>query len=495
VSKSTFPSPLNLRALAAGLAAAGLLSACGGGAGDDAAPAQPQSADALRETAQAAAASTGTTVAPYFATWAFNDHGYNTWSLMDAKSKAGIHAATLAFIVAGSGCSFDDGGHTIDVDMSSDIAAFRAAGGKVIVSFGGADGTYLESNCSASQMSALIDGLIQRHGIRDLDFDVEGDQVGKSGLNKVRSAAIKTLQDKYPDLNVSFTLAVMPDTGLDPTGIAVLKSAVSAGVKVHVVNVMAMDYGYNGDMGQFAIDAVRATAQQLANVFPGKSNAQLVSMIGITPMIGHNDDSGVFTPAHATEVVNFAKANATPLLAFWDLQRDATGPSGDTGSGSNSSNFQYIRIFDQAAGASPAPSPAPSPSPSPSPAPAPSPCSQAVTWQDNHDYPKGTIVKYSNGKYYLEVNNGTNGSDGTDPTISTWYWQPTSCPAPSPTPAPAPSPACAKAVTWQEGKDYPKGTIVKFTNGKYYLEVNNGTDGSDGTDPTISTWYWQPTGC
>jgi len=473
--------------LTACLISAGVLSACGGGDDPQAAQAQSASSENGRATALAAApeaTSAGTTVAPYFATWAFNDHSYNTWSLMDAKSKTGLKAATLAFVVAGSGCSFDDGGHTIDVAMKSDIASFQAAGGKVIVSFGGADGAYLESHCTASQMSSLIDGLIQRHALHDLDFDVEGSQASSSKLNSVRSAAIKALQAKHPDLKVSFTLAVMPDTGLDPTGIAILKSAVGAGVKVSVVNVMAMDYGYNGDMGQFAIQAVRATAQQLANVFPGKSNAQLVAMVGITPMIGHNDDSGVFTLAHAAEVVSFAQSNATPLLAFWDLQRDATGASGDQGSGSNSSNFQFIKEFDKAATAAPAPSPSPSPAPAPS-------CSNAVNWVDGTDYFKGTIVKYSNGKYYLEVNNGTHGSDGTDPTISTWYWQPTTCAAP---PAPAPSP-CSKAVTWVEGTNYPKGTIVKFTNGKYYLEVNNGTNGSDGTDPTISTWYWQPTSC
>jgi hypothetical protein len=141
-------------------------------------------------------------------------------------------------------------------------------------------------------------------------------------------------------------------------------------------------------------------------------------------MIGHNDDSGIFTLAHAAEVVSFAESNATPLLAFWDLQRDATGPSGDQGSGSNSANFQFIKEFEKAATA--APSPSPSPSPSPAPAPSPS-CSNAVTWVAGKDYQKGTIVKYTNGKYYLEVNNGTDGSDGTEPNVSTWYWQPTTC--------------------------------------------------------------------
>ena len=67
-------------------------------------------------------------------------------------------------------------------------------------------------------------------------------------------------------------------------------------------------------------------------------------------------------------------------------------------------------------------------------------------------------------------------------------------PAPNP-PPPAPSPSSCNAVTWQRGVNYPVGTVVLFTNGAYYKEVNAGTNGSDGTDPTISTWYWQPTTC
>jgi chitinase len=398
--------------LAASLLAAAALTGCGGGA--DSGEAQAAQADGRSHALAAdvtAEAASSTVVAPYFATWAFGQGGYNVKSLMDARSKAGLHAATLAFIVAGNGCSFDDGGHTIDVDMKSDIAAFRAAGGKVIVSFGGASGTYLEARCSASQMASLIDGLIQRHGFRDLDFDVEGSQLGKSSLNTVRNAAIKTLQAKYHDLNISFTLPVMPE-GLDKLGIGLVKGAVAAGVKVKVVNVMAMDYGYNGDMGRFAIQAAQATAQQLTGVYPGKSATQLLSMVGITPMIGHNDDAGVFTLSHAKAVATFAKGNGIPLLAYWDFQRDAPGASGDNGSGSNSSNFQYFKAFAAAEGSTPTP---------------PSGCTY-VTWQDNHNYPKGTIVKYPpNGKFYKEVNAGTHGSDGTDPTISTWYWQPTSC--------------------------------------------------------------------
>ena len=46
-----------------------------------------------------------------------------------------------------------------------------------------------------------------------------------------------------------------------------------------------------------------------------------------------------------------------------------------------------------------------------------------------------------------------------------------------------------QAVTWTAGVNYPLGTLVKYTpNGGYYKVVNATANGSDGTDPTISTW-------
>ena len=56
--------------------------------------------------------------------------------------------------------------------------------------------------------------------------------------------------------------------------------------------------------------------------------------------------------------------------------------------------------------------------------------------------------------------------------------------------------ATCNAVTWSAGINYTLGTVVRYApNGNYYKLVNAGTNGSDGTDPTISTWYWQPTQC
>ena len=483
-----------VKTTAACLVAAGLLAACGGS--------EPQNTAAgdTKLLATATGAS-GTLVAPYFATWAFGDSSYNVTSLMDAKNKTGLHAATLAFVVAGSsGCTYDDGGKIVDVDMKSDISSFQAAGGTVILSFGGASGTYLEARCTASQMSTLIDGLIQRHNFAHLDFDVEGGQLSNTSLSNVRNAAIKTLQAKYPNLYVSFTLPVMPD-GLPSEAINLVKGAASAGVKVSVVNIMAMDYGYNGDMGAFAISAAKATANQLAAVYPSKSNAQLLAMVGITPMIGHNDDAGIFTVNHAKAVATFASQNGIPLLAYWDFQRDSTQPNGDQGSGVNTANFQFYNALKAAEGGTTTTTTTTKATTTTTKAGGTTTKATTTTtkttttttagscaysnWTSGVNYPLGKIVKYTaNGNFYKEVNAGTNGSDGTDPTVSTWYWQPTTCGS---TPPP---PACSYP-NWVNGKSYVAGNIVKYTDGKFYKASHD----NPGYDPTVSTWYWDPYTC
>ncbi|WP_229477240.1 glycosyl hydrolase family 18 protein [Massilia rubra] len=59
------------------------------------------------------------------------------------------------------------------------------------------------------------------------------------------------------------------------------------------------------------------------------------------------------------------------------------------------------------------------------------PCA-AVTWQAGVNYPLGTVVLYApNGLYYKVVQVAGNGSDGTTPTISTWYWAQTTCATPA----------------------------------------------------------------
>jgi hypothetical protein len=68
----------------------------------------------------------------------------------------------------------------------------------------------------------------------------------------------------------------------------------------------------------------------LARFHRSARDAQLWAMVGITPMIGYNDDSAeILQPSDATAVTQFAEQNGVGLLPTGLAQRDATGTAND----------------------------------------------------------------------------------------------------------------------------------------------------------------------
>jgi hypothetical protein len=123
---------------------------------------------------------------------------------------------------------------------------------------------------------------------------------------------------------VSLTLPVLP-SGLTADGLNVVRSARKNGVALDLVNIMAMDYYTKGDYGLFAQQAAQHTLAQVRGVYPGAG----YRMIGVTPMIGKNDDGNVFNQKAAQKLVTFAKSNHLGMLSFWETTRDrnaCTGP-------------------------------------------------------------------------------------------------------------------------------------------------------------------------
>ncbi|WP_229693722.1 glycoside hydrolase family 19 protein [Lentzea pudingi] len=102
-------------------------------------------------------------------------------------------------------------------------------------------------------------------------------------------------------------------------------------------------------------------------------------------------------------------------------------------------------------------------------------------WVAGRQYYTGNIVKY-NGSYYIAEHD----NPGYDPTISTWFWEPTSCDGGGG----GGGGTCTSATDWVAGRQYYTGNIVKY-NGSYYIAEHD----NPGYDPTISTWFWEPHNC
>ncbi|MEG9552092.1 MULTISPECIES: glycoside hydrolase family 18 protein [Streptomyces griseus group] len=270
---------------------------------------------------------TGARFAPYVDTSL-----YPAYDLLDTATKTGVKEFHLAFITSGGGCAPLWGGVTGlgDDQVASQIGALRDKGGDVRVSFGGAAGAELALNCSsADELAAAYGKVVDAYGLTKVDFDIEGAALPDTAANTRRSQAIAQLQKKYPDLDVAFTLPVMPE-GLTQPGVDLLADAKKNGVRVDGVNIMAMDYGpaYSDDMGAYAIQAATATQAQIKGVL-GLSDAAAWQTVAVTPMIGVNDVvTEIFTVEDAGQLVQFAGQKGIGRLAMWSGTRDKACPGG-----------------------------------------------------------------------------------------------------------------------------------------------------------------------
>src|SRR5947207_290939 len=233
--------------------------------------------------AQGATAPPAHVYAPYFETWTSD-------SLTTTAQDSGARYFTLAFLetLSKTSCTLAWNGTRSDPVSNgrylSDIASLRGIGGDVIPSFGGwsADqgGTEIADSCKdVNTIAAAYEDVITRYDVTRLDMDVEGRSLHRTDGIDRRNKALKLVQDwaaaNHRTFQVSYTLPTSA-SGLEPSGVAVLRNAVADGTQVDVVNIMAFDYydRVTTDMGTAAISAANGTIAQLRGL-------QLDATVGI----------------------------------------------------------------------------------------------------------------------------------------------------------------------------------------------------------------------
>ncbi|MEU9309956.1 chitinase [Streptomyces sp. NPDC048256] len=284
---------------------------------DAAPPAESEQANSPSPSPSATSSSTGTSYAPYVSAVEANEN----------DSAGSPTSYNLAFVISsGSGCTPKwNGTNAIDDSaVKSRISALTESGATARVSFGGASGKELAATCDS--VSELVDAYgeaLDAAGSTQADFDIEGDELTDADSVALRSQAIAALQEERPDLEVSFTLPVMP-SGLDADSLALLASANKYDVQVSTVNLMTMNYGesYAGDMGGYAVTSATAAQAQLKKVF-GTTDADAWKGMALTSMIGTNDvDNETFSLSDAAQVRTFAEEKGISWVSMWSTFRD-----------------------------------------------------------------------------------------------------------------------------------------------------------------------------
>jgi hypothetical protein len=263
--------------------------------------------------------------------------------------QSGLRYFTLAFVNADVGCTpMWPAAQPVSTDRlwAKNVRKLRRKGGDVIIAFGGYDGTELAQACSdPASLAAAYQQVLEKYKPMALDFDIEHLAIDDQPSIDRRSQALRLLAERNPDVRISLTLPATP-AGLTPKSMNVLASAIRAGARIDLVNLMTMDYGRFAEtkqMGDNAIAAAQAAIEQLRQL-------GLHAQLGITPMLGVNDVAGeTFTLADATALTDFARQNSdVALLAYWSIGRDNGSCSAQVSplcSGVEQTEWQFARIF------------------------------------------------------------------------------------------------------------------------------------------------------
>lgn len=244
----------------------------------------------------------------------------------------------LAFVVAhpedpcvpswGGAYTLDEA--SADLELDRRIRQLRAAGGDIMISFGGQANHELAFACQdEARLLAAYRQVIDRYDARVIDLDIENADLADGPSIERRARVIAALQEER-ELGVWVTLPVAR-SGLTGDGVEFVRSTVATGVELAGVNVMTMNFGDASnptpDMFAATVSALNATVDQVGGIYASLGSdldeSQRWARVGATPMIGQNDVAGeVFTVDNAHALADFAVARGLGRVSMWSLNRD-----------------------------------------------------------------------------------------------------------------------------------------------------------------------------
>src|SRR5579875_648378 len=389
--------------------------------------------------------------------------------LTTVMAATNIKAFTLAFVVADGGCTpaweTDSGLDDVsgDTQVQPIINAVRAAGGDVVVSFGGYNGNKLGQECGSPQATAAAEQtVISKYGLHAVDFDLEEPEYENATAINNELGAAQILQQNNPGLYESVTI---PGTtsGTGYFGQQLLNNAKSLGYTPNNYAIMPFDGGFSGASSQ--ITALQDFNTILMNTF-GWSSATAYSYEGISSMNGRTDSGEYFYQSDFNTISSFAKSNGLARFTFWSVNRDRecnppdnNGALSATCSSVTQNSWDFTTIIAEFGGATP---PTSTPTPTPTSGGGGGQCSGVSPWNASTAYVGGDEVTYNGelwqAKWWTEGDTpggpagvwtligSCSGGGGSTPTPTPTPTQ-TSTPTPTPTQTSTPTPTPTSTPT------------------------------------------------
>jgi chitinase len=250
----------------------------------------------------------------------------------------------------------------------TEIEQIRSQGGDVAISFGGENGTLLESVCGPQGFAKVMEDVEKTYKPAFIDFDVEGANLNNVAANTDRIEALRLFLTAHPSAIIQFTLPANNE-GLANNGIAFVQQLLNSTTGLWAYrnnfryNLMTMAWysQYSGTVEKSIEDAVTAGSSQLKNVYCSQSSGactyqaqDFYKMIRVTARIGVDYDGHIMQINEAKTLTDYAKRIGLGGISFWSIDVDQNRNSSvNCGasyaqpdcSGVDQYPFQYTKTF------------------------------------------------------------------------------------------------------------------------------------------------------
>lgn len=191
----------------------------------------------------------------------------NPTTVMNAT---GVKWFTMAFVLDSGGCNPAwDGSRALTggVDQTA-INQIRSAGGDIVPSFGGWQGSKLGANCSsASALAGALQKVIDAYSLKAIDMDIENtDEFENEAVQARILTALKTVKANNPGLKTIVTFGTST-TGPTYYGNRLIEQAQSLNANIDVFTIMPFDFGGGSDMYGNTVNATEGLKAKLKSTF------------------------------------------------------------------------------------------------------------------------------------------------------------------------------------------------------------------------------------
>jgi hypothetical protein len=237
----------------------------------------------------------------------------------------GVSDLTMAFVLSKGTCNpaWDGRRPLLGGADQHAIEAVRAAGGDVVVSFGGWSGKKLGSACkTAPALAGAYQEVIDAYSLRAIDIDIEHGEFASKKTRRRVVEALAAVQRVNPGLEISITMGTA-ESGPDKNGLSLITDAAAIGFQPGAWTIMPFDFGRPAtDMGDASIRAVEGLQRDLVAAY-GLSGSAAYEHAGISSMNGETDEASENVSLEDFQtILAFAQAHHLARLTFWAVNRD-----------------------------------------------------------------------------------------------------------------------------------------------------------------------------